>query len=442
MASVGAIWGPATLRLLRVAVTRTAKAVRVKLANATRPLQGELQYIPIRTGNVSRQPIHPAAVLKQQGRQSKRWFSSATRQSINASVRRYFSTSESGVLRLDRSKLPSSNTSRRVGTFSGRAPFASTLRPNLTGGALPRTAGGYSLGGGARYFSHTPAAPAQVVQNVSQALRAFMLGGNKLRYDGVNARGAAQYRAVSNMEDQAINKLANIPRSAPGAFVDFQLSPTVTALSPLAAAITQASDVSGFNGEPTVDGTNLNTEGFLDVLSSDFGRALKDLTAIYADLRRLSVLGDLPIRMENKNTLRVCFPGVDAETVNSLLDDVGIERGIVGQDPDLDIAIGAPVALQFPFAPDGDKALTSPGGSARSLTSHELEDISLLDDDSLIQEAFANQIMGNPWLSEPEGYESLSPPLTSRGRGSAEFEGLEGIYRFIEECDRGRGRLG
>lgn len=440
MASVGAIWGPATLRLLRVAVARTAKAVRVKIADATRPLHGELQHIPVRTGNVSRQPIHPAAVLKQQGRRSQRWFSSTTRKNINDVVRRYFTTSESGALRLDRSKLPSSNTSRRVAAFSGRAPFASTLRPNLTGGALPRTAGGYSIGGGARYFSHGPAAPAQVVQNVSQALRAFMLGGQKLRYDGVNARGAHQYRAVSILEDEAMNKLANIPRSAPGAFIDFHLSPTVTALSPLAAAITQASGVSGFKTEAT--GTNLNTEGFLDVLSSDFGRALKDLTAIYADLRRLSVLGDLPIKMENNNTLRVCFPGVDAETVNSLLDDIGIERGIVGQDPELDIAIGAPVALRFPFAPDGDKTLTSPGGSARSLTSHELDEISLLDDDSLIQEAFANEIVENPWLSEPEGYESISPPISSRERSSANFEGLEGIYRFIEECDRGRGRLG
>lgn len=443
MASVGAIWGPATLRLLRVAVARTAKAVRVKVADATRPLHGELQQIPIRTGNVSRQPIHPAAVLKQQGRRSQRWFSSATRKNIDNIVRRYFTTSESGVPRLDRSKLPSSNTSRRVAAFSGRAPFASTLRPNLTGGAMPRTAGGYSLGGGARYFSHAPAAPAQVVQNVSQAMRAFLLGGQKLRYDGINARGAAQYRAVSNLENEAMNQLANIPRSAPGAFIDFQLSPTVTALSPLAAAITQASGISGFKTETTVAGTNLNTEGFLDVLSSDFGRALKDLTAIYADLRRLSILGDLPIKMENSNTLRVCFPGVDAETVNTLLDDIGIERGIVGQDPDLDIAIGAPVALRFPFAPDGEKTLTSPGGSARSLTSHELDEISLLDDDSLIQEAFAHEIVENPWLSEPEGYESLSPPTTSsRERGSAEFEGLEGIYRFIEECDRGRGRVG
>ena len=442
MAYVGAIWGPATLRLLRVAVSRTATAVRTKVAYATRPL-GEVQHIPLRTGHSGRQPIHPAALLKQQKR-SARWFSSGTAQHVNRVVRRYFTSGQSGAPRLDRSKLPSSNTSRRVAQFSGRAPFASTLRPNLTGGAMPRTAGGYSLGGGgARYFSHTPAAPAQVVQNVSQAMRAFFLSGQKLRYDGVGARGERQYRAVSGLEDEAMHKLAAIPRSAPGAFVDFKLSPTVTALSPLAAAISAAPETHGvFTAEAVAAATNLNMDGFLDVLSADFGRALQDLTAIYADLRRLSVLGDLPVVMEKNNSLRVRFPGVDAETVNRLCDDIGIGRGVVGEDPGFDAAAGVPMALKFPFAPDAEKTVTSPGGSTRSLEGHEFEDVSSLGDDSFVQDAFVNEMGQNPWLSEPEGYASMSPPLSSGEHCSNDFDGLEGIHRFIEECDRGKGRLG
>lgn len=437
MASVGAIWGPATLRFLRVVVARTAKTVRVKVANATRPLQGELQRIPVRTGTTGRQPIHPTALLRQSKR-SSRWYSNATAQNINNVVRRYLSSESSAVrlFRFDRSKLPSSNTSRRVAQFSGRAPFASTLRPNLTGGAMPRTAGGYSIGGSARHFSHTPAAPAQVVQNVSQAMRAFMLSGQKLRYDGLNAQGKCQYRAVSNVEDEAMRKLAAIPRFAPGAFIDFQLSPTVTALSPLAAAVTH---VSGFKAEAVAVYTNLNTEGFLDVLSSDFGRALKDLTAVYADLRRLSVLGDLPVTMQKANTLRVRFPGVDAETVERLCEDIGIQRGLINQDADLNAAIGVPVALQFPFAPDGENTLTSPGGSVRSLTGDGFEDNSLLEDDSFIREAFIVETANNPWLSETDGYESVSPPSSSERYS---YEGLEGIYRFIEECDRAKNRFG
>lgn len=436
MASLGALWGPATLRILRVAVSRTATAFRAKVANVSSKPQ--LQTVPIRTGPSGRQPIHPAALLKQQRRGAARWFSSGTASSrVNNVVRRFLSSESNTAARVDRSKLPSSHTSRRVAQFSGRAPFASTLRPNLTGGAMPRTAGGYSLGGGgARYFSHTPAAPAQVVQNVSQAMRAFFLSGQKLRYDGLGPHGERRYRAVSALEDDAMNKLSAINSSAPGAFVDFKLNPTVTAMSPLAAAI---AGTSGFKADAVSASTNLNTEGFLDVLSADFGRALKDLTAVYADLRRLSALGDLPITMEQNTTLRVRFPGVDAETVNRLCDDIGIQRGIVGEDPNLAFAIGMPTALKFPFAPDAERTITSYGGSALSPHDYDMADVSSLEDDTFIREAFASE---KPLMYETDGYESMSPPLSSGERISGEFEGLEGIYRFIEECDRGRGRLG
>ncbi|KAL7790994.1 hypothetical protein V8C37DRAFT_383137 [Trichoderma ceciliae] len=435
MASTGAIWGPVALRLLRAAVSRTTAVVRDKLASVAKPLQNQaLQPVPV-AARSGRQSIHPVALLRQQ---KARWFSSTSAKNANKSVRRYLSSGSAP--RLDRSKLPSSNTSRRVTQFSGRAPFASALRPNLTGGAMPRTAGGYSLGGSARYFSHTPAAPAQVVQNVSQAMRAFFLSGQRIQYDGTGPRGEALYRAVSMVEDEAMRTLAAIPKFAPGAHVDFQLSPTITAMSPLAAAIVQASGTSGFQTEAAIP--SLNTEGFLDVLSADFGRALKDLTAVYADLERLSVLGDLPISLEAHNLLRVRFPGVDAETVERLCDDIGIQRGIVGQDVGFESATGVVTALRFPFAPDTDKALTSPGASERSLEGHELDDISSLGDDSFVHEAFAYENSESPWLSETDGFESMSPPSKSGQQCSEEYEGLEGIYRFLEECDKAKGRLG
>lgn len=307
---------------------------------------------------------------------------------------------------------------------------------------MPRTAGGYSMGGSARYFSHTPAAPAQVVQNVSQAMRAFFLSGQKIRYDGLGPNGERRYRTVSSLEDDAMNRLSAIPRSAPGSFIDFQISPTITALSPLAAAIATASQTSGFKSAPVSNPASLNTEGFLDVLSADFGRALKDLTMVFADLRRLSVLGDLPIIMERKDAIRIRFPGVDASTVERLCDDIGLQRGIVGQDPDFDASLGVPIALKFPFAPQSEREISSPGGSVRSLEGHELDYTeSSLEDDSFVREAFANEIAENPWLSDPEGYESMSQPLSSGEHCSDEFEGLEGIYRFLEECDRGKGRV-
>jgi hypothetical protein len=435
MASLQALWGPMARRLLRVAVAKTTDVVRTKFVVMTRPLQNQLT---LRTARVARQPIHPVAALRQQKRHTSRWFSSSAAQNVNRVIRRFVS-SEPKAACFDRSKLPNSNTSRRVGQFSGRAPFANALRPNLTGGAFPRSAGGYSLGGSARYFSHGPAAPAQVVQNVSQAMRAFFLSGQKLRYDGLGPRGDRQYRAVSPVEDQAMHKLSAFSNSAPGAYVDFNLSPTVTALSPLAAAIPFASETSGFKAQAASAGASLNTEGFLDVLSSDFGRVLQDLRAIDTDLRRLAVLGDLPVLLEKHNILRVRFPGVDAETLERLCDDVGIQRGVVGQDAEFDDVAGVPVALKFPFAPDSGK---QPSVSLRSLEGYETDEISTLGEEYFVHNEILDDMSDNPWLAETDGYETMSPPASSVVGQSEDYEGLEGIYRFLEECDHAKGKVG
>jgi hypothetical protein len=438
------------LRILRKHLVTNArmatKMLRSKLSAATRPLNAELQPIAVRTGN-SRQPVHPAAWLRQQKRAGgSKWFSTAN---FNATARRFLNTSghagPKSSFRFDRSKLPTSRISRAVAQLTGRAPFASTLRPNLTGGTLGRTAGGYGIPGsgrigGVRHFSHTPAAPAQVVQNVSQAMRAFWLSGQRARFDGVGPNGEKRYRAVSATQEEARVRMAKAMmahRHVPGAFVDFKISPTVTALSPLSAMVPLMSAE-----EQAAAGATLNAEGFLDVLSVDFARALKDLAAIMTDLKSLSGLGDLPITLEKNNVLRVRFPGMDAETVERLCDDVGVRRGVVGQDPDFDTSPAVEVALRFPFAPDAscEDTLTSPGGSLRSRGSgSSSSDV----EEALIVEAFEE----NPWLlssgSEPEGYESMSPPiLSSSGEHCSEdFEGLEGIYRFLEECDRARGRF-
>ncbi|KAG6002335.1 hypothetical protein E4U54_000901 [Claviceps lovelessii] len=438
MASQGATWVPAALRFLRVAATKTSKAVRTRLADVGRPFQRELQAIPVRSGYTGRQPIHPAARLKQQ-RRGARWFSHVTTGNLNRAIRRFITTDRaSSSPRFDRTKLPSSNTSRRVAQFSGRAPFSHALRPNLTGGAMPRSAGGYSLGGGgARYFSHTPAAPAQVVQNVSQAMRSFFLSGQKIRYDGVGPRGQHQYRAVSCLEDDAMNKLSAIPRWSPGAFIDFQLSPTITAVSPLAALAGRDSKSSDFGAEVATQATCLDTEGFLDVLSADLERALQDFTVVFSDLRRLSALGSLPIFMHKSDMIRVRFPGVDAITVERLCDDLGIQRGLVGEDPAFQTAMGVSAALKFPFAPQSERAISSPGGSARSLEGSFLQDTaSSLEDDFFAREAFTYELLDSPAVSEPEGYGTMSPPITSHARGSDEYEGLEGIYRFLGEAER------
>lgn len=295
--------------------------------------------------------------------------------------------------------------------------------------------------GGQRYFSHAPAAQAQVVQNVSQAMRAFWLSGQRAHFDGYGANGEKTYRPVSSLQESSVRKMAGMPRFVPGSFVDFQITPTVTALSPLAAAAAIAAEAGyGAKAEAT-----LNTEGFLDVLTTDFARQLKALTAVMADLKRLAALGDLPITMEKSNILRVRFPGLDADTVERLCDDVGVQHGIIKQDPDFDDSYGVPMSLKFPYAPDtaGDEdVFTSPGGSLRS---HQSDLSSLEEDDALFDEI----IEANPWLSSPsaevdpeDGYESMSAPIVNSGEHvSEDFEGLEGIHRFIEECDKLKSRF-
>ena len=429
----------AAMRMVTRTLPKAIKMLRSKIATAARSANAQAQPVAVRSspnsGSRGGQPIHPVAWLRQQKR-AGRWASTS---SYTHTVRRFLTTGPGRAPRIDRSKLPVSRTSQAVSRFPGRAPFACTLRPNLTGGTLPRSAGGYSVGGSVRYFSHTPAAQAQVVQNVSQAMRAFWLKGHRARYDGVSPSGEKRYRTVTAAQDEARLRMASLPHNAPGAFIDFQVSPTITALSPLGVAFPFATaDAFGVGVKPEAGLATLHADGFLNELSVDFARVLHDLAAVMTDLKSLSRLGDLPLTLERGSVLRVRFPGVDADTVERLCDDVGIRRGVVKQDPDFEHSVGVPVALKFPYAPDQAcaKTVTSPGGSLRSNKSSDSE----LDD------MFLDEYESNPWLSEPghEGYESMSPPMLSVTSGahiSEDFEGLEGIYRFIEECDRARGRL-
>jgi hypothetical protein len=342
------------------------------------------------------------------------------------------STGAPRAAKYDRASFPRSTIGTAVSRLTSQAPFATTLRPNLTGGALPRTAGGYTIGGGraggARYFSHTPAAPAQVVNNVSAAVRAFWLSGSKAQFDGMTPSGNKRYRNVSTLQEETGRKMQSIPKLAPGSFIDFKVSPTITALSPLGATFP-------FGSAMKQEVPTLNTEGFMDVLSVDFARAFKELAATMNDLKRLSTLGDLSITLVDQTTLRVRFPGCDMLTVERLCDEVGVHRGVIQQDPEFDNSYGGPLALMFPFANSVEHTVSSPGGSLRSETGQDYENIVELDD--------------NPWLSSPEGYETMEdfsetesmyfkrgndPPDSS----AEDYEGLEGIYKFLEECDNAR----
>jgi hypothetical protein len=432
----------------RFAVDKTTRVIRDKLPQAAKTTEAELEPA---YAKVAKQPINRVAAVRQS---QSRWYS--TRQASN-SVRQFSSTAKAGEH--VRSSHPSSRTGNAIRQLTSRAPFASTLRPNLTGGALGRTAGGYTNGasrvGGVRYFSHSPTAPAEVVNNVSQAVRAFWLSGKRTRFDGSNPRtGEKRYRSVSELEEKTYQKMHMSNNQASGSYIDFKVTPTITAIGPL-------SNVPRSQDAETCE--TLNNESMMNMLSVDFARALKDLAAIMNDLKRLSTLGDLPISLADSTTLRVRFPGCDIDTVEALCRELGIRRGLVYQDPDFDARNGTNMALLFPFAPskapseatyspdvrptkrqrredvvwDGMMSQgRSPGSSHESTTSH-------LEEFEIVQE--------NP-LTSPSGYSSLhssehdelapyfepEPARNNSVLPASDYEGLEGIYRFLEQCDGAR----
>ena len=200
-------------------------------------------------------------------------------------------------------------------------------------------------------------------------------------------------------------------------------------------------------------------------LAVDFARALKDLTAVTNDLNKLHALGDLPIVLVNESTLRVQFPGCDADTIESLCIELGISRGIVHQDEDFDTYTGTQMALLFPFAPSktpsertyspmaktrkavyekldwqdmmvSPKRKVSPSYSNHSEISHDHDEIMHVED--------------NPWQtgsdysslheSDKEEIGAYFRPTSVKlsAAAASDYEGLEGIYRFLEECERAK----
>ncbi|PGH30470.1 hypothetical protein GX50_06761 [[Emmonsia] crescens] len=432
---------PKIWRVARFAFEKATRAVKARVTEPVEPTR--LAYQPIYARLSHRQPINRIAAIRQT---QSRYYSSA--RTTTRSVTRAFQASK---------------ISAAVSRITTRTPFASTLRPNLTGGTLCRTAGGYALGagrlGGARYFSNGPACPAQVVQNVSAGVRAFWFSGQRARFDGIDQQtGRKQYRAVTALQDEAGRKMQGIPRNAPGSYIDFRLSPTITAFARLASL--QKSSVADA-AEPV----NLNTDNLMDFLSLDFARALKDLAAVLNDLKRLATLGDLPLSLHDQSTLRVRFPGCDVESVEHLCDEVGVQRGVIRQDEDFEARNGTEMALLFPFAPShvGSASELFPAAVYGHKSPDMLNWRHMMSSEELMEPSpgttgqdyhFVGSDEHNPWASArmSSGYSSMNiselgdraffPDLAETATPTANFShygGFQGIYKFIEECDRAKG---
>lgn len=246
-------------------------------------------------------------------------------------------------------------------------------------------------------------------------------------------------------------------RSMKGTNLEFKLSPTITALSPV---------FSSANQQSTFGTTSLNDLDVLDNIATDLALAVKDLAVILADLRVLSAFGDLPISLTTTSTgpvLRIRFPGCDADLVSRLCDEVGVRRGIISEDEAWTAEKDVEMALLFPFGPMGeDGAATEMDDAAeyfnqKSLDQgcrpEELEWRHMLSPPRIeSSHSFATIPLPSQKINTPSGYESLrDSDFTSDGAyvhplspfktpthsttQSADYEGVEGIYKFLRECE-------
>ncbi|KAL8698440.1 MAG: hypothetical protein Q9224_001850 [Gallowayella concinna] len=460
--SSGHLLVPKALRIFKFAVSQAGALIRSKLPQASAGATGASEAVlqPIRIYSKAH-PIHPTALLRQSRSSAHRNFTSQAKTFAQNCDRPSFQKAKIGQA-----------VTRRFGS-----PFASTLRPNLTGGALPRTAGGYGLGGaqGVRHFSHTGAVQAQVIQQVSAGFRAFCIGGGKARFDGFDQKtGAKRFKAVSEAEDRALRKIQGSSSAwVKGTNLEFRLNPTITALSASFPTSTGKS----------LESQTLGTVGFLDTLGADFARALKDLSSILTDLKRLAAFGDLPISLTKSKygggTLSVRFAGCDADTVSHLCDEAGVHRGVICEDEAWTGDKDVQMALLFPFAPsksvsesENESALFAETLHADSYFAPEqVEWWNMLspsepaghqsDEDSAgFDHIHTPASTETPHYSydgytppSPSGYESLhesdfaaedpyygqySSPQRTRRHESGDLQGLESIYRFLAECEEAR----
>jgi hypothetical protein len=247
-------------------------------------------------------------------------------------------------------------------------------------------------------------------------MRAFAVNGkgqmDHYRKNGTNGRIGVRAQLASALTQD----------NAPGAYIDFYLSPTLTCLSPLNSKA-----------------TSLENPGFIDNLGADFDAMLGGLTAIYADIKRLSQLGDLPITLAGPagDILRVRFRGCDKHFVESLCDDFGIRQGIVHEDDQFAFGALAP-GQSHPRASWRDML------SDKSPESSTYSEDGFGDEDSEIRPISGSESGGaSDYFFELEPGVVIGTPdaymyASSMGSPEQTFGGLEGIHRFLEECDEYR----
>ena len=299
-----------------------------------------------------------------------------------------------------------------------------------------------------------------MVRNVAQGFRAMVNGGMGVRYEGVDAvSGRRQWRQVGGVEDKVARKMNSAKVTSQPSYMQkqsqekgttlrFKLSPTITALS--ATSTTSISDAT----KP---------------LQHDFAKVVREYIAINNEIKKLATIGDFPVGISYTSTgpvLEVKFLGCDKQTVENLCDELGIWRGIVVEDPEWMESRDVDMALLFPFAPshtsghmnakplyDDQYIQARDADSLISEDSHDDPDALLLQQQqytpgtttSFFGSGLPSDIIlhedGFSSSDEDEGAETLPSAVKQSGEvnsNNGSFEGVEGIFRFLRECDEMR----
>ncbi|GAB1205539.1 hypothetical protein APSETT445_004215 [Aspergillus pseudonomiae] len=143
--SSGHLLLPKFWRAARFAYEKACKAIRTKFPEQVQ--HGGLRFQPAYARITPNQPINRAAAIRQ-----------ARRRHYSTRARTFVSYLRTG-LQGDRAAYKTSRVASNISRLTSQAPFASTLRPNLTGGTLGRTAGGYTAGAGRIGGARVPGSP-------------------------------------------------------------------------------------------------------------------------------------------------------------------------------------------------------------------------------------------------------------------------------------------
>jgi hypothetical protein len=384
------------------------KGISLLKTKITAPAQITAKVLEPVYAQIPRNPhIHPALRNKIGGR----WYSTTLKNALRFAVDA-----------APRVKPGPSVRTAVVGRMTVASPFGSTMRPMLSGGAIPRTTSGYSLGGGARFFSHSPAAPAQIMSQVTAAMRAFLYNGKRhmdsyRRCDGKLGRIGVRAQLAASLAQE----------NAPGAYVDFDLSPTVTCISSLNKA-----------------GCTLENEEFLEDLSADIDAMVGGLVAVKSDIARLSTLGDLPMSLVglSGNVLRVHFRGCDREFVEKLCDEVGVKRGVVHEDERFTFGLFNPGAVSWQEMMSDD---SPPLSSTYSEDGFEETYSSRSENELKSRVTGSDNSVGEGYFFEPaDAPVMLDSPVSGlySPNSSSNYSGVEGIHRFLSECEQYRNLYG